>query len=221
MNFLKFHSFLDPLQQETLQTWDRLADLYWDKFSAIRLYDASYDAFLEALPDSEHPAILDLCCGPGNISDYLVRQNPALCITLADAAPNMVKKAVQMVPGATGMVLRTDEIDQLEGPFDGIVFGFGIPFLSASEVVQCLTDCYTLLRPDGILYLSFVPGDHADSGLKTGPAGDRTLFYYYPAGDIIAWCQQVGFSTVKTETIQYPVNESTDEHVIAIFRKEK
>lgn len=211
MNILKYHSFLDALQQETLQTWDKLADLYWDKFSAIRLYDASYDAFLEALPVADNPAILDLCCGPGNISFYLQRQNPALHITLADASPNMVNKAIQMVPGATGKVLRTDEINQLEGPFDGIVFGFGIPFLSASEVVQCLTDCYTLLRPDGILYLSFVPGDHADSGLKTGSAGD-----------IITWCQQVGFSTVKTETIQYPVNEkSTNEHVVLLYRKGK
>ena len=212
---------MESQKQETLQTWDKLADLYWDKFSAIRLYDASYNAFLDALPVAEHPAILDLCCGPGNISFYLQRQNPALHITLADASPNMVNKAVQMVPGATGKVLRTDEIDQLEGPFDGIVFGFGIPFLSATEVVQCLKDCYTLLQAEGIFYLSFVQGDHAESGIKTGSTGDRTLFYYYPAADVLAWCQQLGFTLLKTMTLPYPNDkESTQEHVIFIFRKE-
>jgi hypothetical protein len=36
-------SLMDPLQQETQQTWDKLADLYWEKFSAFSIMFALKD----------------------------------------------------------------------------------------------------------------------------------------------------------------------------------
>ena len=88
-------SLMDPLQQETQQTWDKLADMYWDKFSAFRIYDETYDYFLKSLPEGQ-PSVLDLGCGPGIISAYVRAKRQNIRITAVDVSPNMVKPGIRI-----------------------------------------------------------------------------------------------------------------------------
>ncbi len=45
--------------RQTAQTWDKLAQAYQDKFMDLDLYDHTYDAFCDALPDP-HSRGLDM-----------------------------------------------------------------------------------------------------------------------------------------------------------------
>ena len=219
MYFLKFHSFLDPLQQESQQTWDKLADLYWDKFSAISIYDETYDYFLKFLPEG-HPSVLDLGCGPGIISAYVRAKRQNIRITAVDVSPNMVKKAQEMVPDIFGIVLNISDICTLQTPFQGIISGFVLPYLSPEEVVTCIKDCHDLLSDNGIFYLSFVEGHPSQSGIKTGSSGDRTLFFYHQKDEILKSLELSGFTVLKEFTVQYPLqNSETEEHIILIATK--
>jgi SAM-dependent methyltransferase len=210
---------MDPLQQETRQTWDKLADLYWDKFSAISLYDETYDYFLNVLPEGQ-PSVLDLGCGPGIISAYLHAQRQNIRITAVDDSPNMVKKAQEMVPGIFGIVLNISDIRTLQTPFQGIISGFVLPYIAPEEVVSFIKDCHDLLSDNGIFYLSFVDGHPSQSGIKTGSSGDRTLFFYHRKDDILLSLQLSGFTVLKEFTVNYPLqNSETEEHTILIATK--
>jgi cyclopropane fatty-acyl-phospholipid synthase-like methyltransferase len=93
--------------------------------------------------------------------------------------PNMVELARKNIPSAEFMVMDLRNISQLNKKYNGIICGFGLPYLSESEAKSFINECYNLLLENGVLYLSFVEGDRENSGFKTASTGDRTFFNYF------------------------------------------
>ena len=85
--------------QETFETWNKLASLYQDKFMDLELYNESYDAFCNSIA-KENANILEIGCGPGNITKYLLLKRPNYQIYGIDVAPNMIELARQNNPTA-------------------------------------------------------------------------------------------------------------------------
>ena len=84
---------------ETLESWNKVADLYNEKFTDLQLYNHTYDLFIEHLPYG-YSKILDIACGPGNISKYLLSKEPNLQILGIDVSPNMLSLAKINNPSA-------------------------------------------------------------------------------------------------------------------------
>lgn len=207
--------------QESAATWDKIASLYESAFMGLNLYDDTYDAFLDRLPPSKS-RILDIGCGPGNIAAYLSRSRPEFEIEGVDLSPNMVALARKNVPRAAFQVMDGRLIHQLKPGFQGIIAGFYLPYCPHEDRYTWLTNCWHLLAPDGIFYVSFVPGDPSDSGFQTGPGGDRTYFHVHPLEDVIADLAGIGFVqlTVSTKVYQRS-NGLSEEHVIVLGQKTK
>ena len=65
--------------KETISTFDQAADQYLKHFQHYAPYHGSYEAFLAALnPNQQH--ILELGCGPGQVSQFLLNKRPDLKI---------------------------------------------------------------------------------------------------------------------------------------------
>ena len=78
--------------QETFQTWNKVAKLYQEKFMPLELYNESYNILLEQIKNKK-ANILEVGCGPGNITKYLLSKNPNFIIKGIDIAPNMIALA--------------------------------------------------------------------------------------------------------------------------------
>lgn len=205
--------------EETFATWNKIAQLYQDKFMNLDLYDETYDRFCHYLP-SPRANVLEVGCGPGNITRYLLRKQPQYRITGIDVAPNMIALAQRNNPTAEFRVLDARELDRLDTPFQGIVCGFCLPFLDRTACRKFLRDCHTLLTGEGPLYLSFVEGDYAASEYKQGSSGDRIFFHYYPLATILDWLATAGFVPVDQFQVAYPNEASaTAMHTILIARR--
>ena len=76
------------------------------------------------------------------------------------------------IPSGKFQVMDSRDILELKGPFDGILCGFCIPYLSSEETEKLIADVFQLLKKKGIFYLSFVEGIPENSGFVTGAAGD-------------------------------------------------
>ncbi|MBC9813018.1 class I SAM-dependent methyltransferase [Crocinitomicaceae bacterium CZZ-1] len=206
--------------KETFETWNKVAMRYQEKFMELEIYNSTYDAFLDSL-SGNHPKVLEIGCGPGNITRYLLSQRPDLQLLGTDIAPNMIQLAAGNNPTATFIQLDCRKLHQLTGLFNGIITGFCIPYINEEEVQNLFADCGNRLTNNGVLYLSFVEGDAAQSGFQTGSSGDRVYFYYHQLTVITQLLNHFGF--IQPEVFHIPYTLSDDHtviHTVVIARKE-
>lgn len=205
-------------ERETRATWNKIAKIYEDKFMHLDLYDHTYDCFLKGMP-TPNARLLDVGCGPGNITKYLLSKNPEFDILGIDLAPNMIARAKKNNPTANFLIMDGRHIGQLTTNFDGIICGFCLPYLSSEACADLLNNAQQLLNRNGRLYLSFVEGSPASSGFKGSHMG-RVYMYYHQLEDLKKQLLKLHFEDLKTFKVAYPLSESTHEtHTILIGSK--
>jgi cyclopropane fatty-acyl-phospholipid synthase-like methyltransferase len=204
--------------QETFNTWNNIAALYQDKFMELDLYNDSYDFICTAIAKPK-ATLLEIGCGPGNISKYLLSKRPDFDIFGIDIAPNMVALARQNNPTAQFAVMDSLHIHQLNTKYDGIIAGFCLPYLSPEERSELIANAYDLLNDHGLVYLSFVEGDPGKSDFKVG-SGGRVYFYYHSLDDLTSQLASFKFGEIKIFKVKYTISETdADIHTIVTAKK--
>ncbi|HRH35848.1 MAG TPA: class I SAM-dependent methyltransferase, partial [Catalimonadaceae bacterium] len=193
---------MDPRYTETHETWNKLALLYQQKFMNLDLYNETYDRVCMALP-GEKSKLLEIGCGPGNITQYLLAKRPDLEILGIDVAPNMIELAKKNNPSARFQVMDCRNLLEIRSTFDGILCGFCLPYLSHSDGQKFIADCCQLLKEEGLLYLSFVEGEPERSGYQVSSSGERTYFYFYTLEFLTDLLQQNHFEKVQVFKVKY------------------
>ena len=205
--------------QETFETWNKVASLYQDKFMNLDLYNETYDFLCTLIPQNT-AKLLDIGCGPGNITKYLLAKRPDFDILGIDIAPNMVALAQKNNPTAHFAVMDCRHIDEINTQYDAIVCGFCLPYISQEEVDTFITDCSNLLYEGGILYISFIEGDSRHSGFQTGSSGHRTDFYFYSTHDVKEGLLKNNLEILEVFSITYNKAPSEEDiHTVIIARK--
>lgn len=205
--------------KETFKTWNNIASLYEDKFMDLNLYDDTYDLFCKHLK-FKAPKILDLGCGPGNITKYILSRISNSEILGIDIAPNMITLAKKNNPTANFTHMDIRNVHMLNNKFDGIICGFGLPYLSKFDCKTLIENCADLLENNGILYLSFVEGSYDSSGYVEGSSDERAYFYYHNLEYIKQEFSKNNFDVINTINKNYTKKDNDIEvHTIIIARK--
>jgi 2-polyprenyl-3-methyl-5-hydroxy-6-metoxy-1,4-benzoquinol methylase len=201
---------------EISETWNRLALLYERKFMHLSLYNETYDYICKSLPGGGS-RILDIGCGPGNITGYLLSERPDFKITGIDIAQEMIKLARKNNPSAVFEVMDCRQVSNMEAGFDAVICGFCMPYLAAEDCLKLVEDCRNLLNKPGLLYLSFVEGDPEASGFRTGSDGSRLFIYYHTLAGIRDILSACSFQPLKTYRIGYKRENGEQEmHTVII-----
>ena len=64
-----------PHHKATIETYNKLAESYKEKFMDLDLYDDTYDLFCKLIT-KPNANIFEIACGPGNITKYLLQKRP-------------------------------------------------------------------------------------------------------------------------------------------------
>ncbi len=204
--------------QKAVDLFNKLADSYQQRFFSVEHYKESLDHFLSQLDDQA--TVLDVACGPGNISHFLLKQKPALKLLGIDLAPNMIDLARINNPNARFLVYDAMQIDYLDSRFDAIIVGFLFPYLSMEQVELFLFKSYEKLNENGIIYLSTMEDLHENSRLKASSTGEELMMHYYEADFLIRLLEQIGFQILSKHTQPFAVSETeTDTDLIIVARK--
>jgi len=205
--------------KETFETWNKVASLYQDKFMNLDLYNETYDFVCNSI-NKKNAKLLEIGCGPGNITKYLLSARPDFDIFGIDIAPNMIELAKKNNPTASFATMDSRKIDKIETKYDGIVCGFCLPYLSNSDSYKFINDCHNLLNDEGLIYLSFVKGDYSKSDFQVGSNGDRSYFYYHTLNDLNTQLAENNFEEDIIFNVEYKKTENDiDIHTIIIAKK--
>ena len=200
--------------------FNEFADAYEEKYMDVELYHDTLNTFCALLP-GENAYILDAACGPGNISRYLSSQLADCNILGIDLAPNMLALAQKHVPKGVFKEMDCRAICQLGQQFDGIICGFGLPYLSKDEAIQFIKDASQLLRPEGVFYLSTMEVAYSQSGFRApSSGGEKKLFIHYHEFDYLqSALLENGLEVVLTS--RKKMNEQADTDLILIGKLKK
>lgn len=169
--------------KKTVLLFDKYANIYQEKFMDVSLYHKSLDILCNNIIN-ENAKVLELACGPGNLTNYILQKRPNINILATDLAPNMLDLAKKNNPSAHFQLLDCKNISQLNTNFDAIICGFGFPYLSKKEAIQFIKDSSLILNPNGILYLSTIEDDNKKSGYRKGSNGDEMYINFHEASYI-------------------------------------
>jgi ubiquinone/menaquinone biosynthesis C-methylase UbiE len=175
--------------------------------------------------------ILDLACGPGNLSRRLAAQvAPGGEVIGVDLAPGMIELArAAHIPNARFEVMDIEQLTFADATFDGAVCGHGLQF--APDLERALREARRVLKPGGGLAAS-VP-------VSTVQEAAWNLLYtvldrWLPprtevvdqkptretVGDRDALRQaalDAGFASANVEVIEEQVQWESAEHLVSMF----
>lgn len=190
------------------KAFDQNAKVYADKFHDQSAYLPAVARFADGL--NKHPKIVELGCGPGNLSRLVVDKCQPSSYSGVDLAPNMIELFKARFPNFEGSV-SSIQAYTLPEKFDAIVLGFCLPYLNPEEVQDLFKRVFAGLTNNGKVYLSWILGDN-HSKLSTSSDGEHQLMmYYYSHGFITDIQEKYGFELEYQEII--------NEDVVLVWRK--
>lgn len=175
---------MNDVTRKAVELFDRRAVAYRDKYMNVDLYAATLDLFCDSI-SREHATVLELACGPGNNTRYVLDKRPDLKILATDLAPKMIDLAAAANPEAEFALLDCRDMTTLGRKFDAVMAGFCLPYLSREEAIRLIGDAASVLEPGGVLYLSTMEDDYSRSGFQRSTDGYDELYIYFHEADYL------------------------------------
>jgi ubiquinone/menaquinone biosynthesis C-methylase UbiE len=103
---------------------------------------------LQGLKIEAQTQILDLCCGAGQTTRYLVQKSDR--VTGLDASPFAIQRAQKNVPQATYIQAFAEEMPIPEAAFDLVHTSVALHEMQPEQLRKILQEVYRVLKPGGI-----------------------------------------------------------------------
>lgn len=211
--------------QIAVDIFDKCASLYQDKFMDVSLYHSGFDLFCKSI-QKENAEVLELACGPGNITKYLLKKRPDFKLLGTDLAPNMILLAKQNNPTAEFQLMDSRDILKLNktparplGGYDAIMCGFCLPYLTKKEAIQLIEDSAKILNPNGVIYISTMEDDYSKSAWKKGSGGQEMFLHYHEGGYLSEVLLANKFTILDITRQDYPVKDGINDVDLIIVAK--
>jgi ubiquinone/menaquinone biosynthesis C-methylase UbiE len=138
------------MTEETEKYYTENADEWSEKYGKVHKGLKPYlEKFMDLVREGK---VLDAGCGPGKYTEFFAKNG--FKATGIDSAPGMIEKARENEKGR----YREEDVRDLNFPdevFDGIWCNTVMQFLQPEEMTEALEEFYRVLKPEGILYITF------------------------------------------------------------------
>jgi SAM-dependent methyltransferase len=178
---------------DTQTSYDRVADEYVrrisDELKKKPLDRQLLDRFAENVRNLG--AACDIGCGPGHVARYLHERGVKICGV--DISTEMVERACRLTPGVEFRQGDMMALDVPDEAWAGIVAFYSVIHIPRMDVVHALRELRRVLRPGGLLLLSFHIGDntiHLDEWWEHQVCID---FFFFQSAEMESYLTSAGF----------------------------
>lgn len=182
------------MSKEIQRSYDRVAENYAEHFRDEMDKKPFDRKMLDWLAEKvgDLGIICDMGCGPGQIARYLRDRGVKVCGV--DLSPEMVRQAKSLNPDISfqqGDMFALDDI--ADNSYGGIAAFYAIVNIPPPSVVRALQELIRVLRPKGVLLLTFHIGQgikHVDELLGQEVSLD---FFFFESGEVKDYLRTAGF----------------------------
>lgn len=182
--------------------FNSLANLYQEKYMNVDMYGESLDLFCKHIKTNGD--VLELACGPGNVTKYILNKRPDLKVLGTDLSENMLELARENNPTAVFTKMDCRDISKLAKTYDAIVCAFAFPYLSKEDCMELIKNASSRLNKDGLFYISTMEDDYSKSGLVTSSQGHQMFTHYHEASYLKETLENNHFELIHLSRKQYP-----------------
>jgi ubiquinone/menaquinone biosynthesis C-methylase UbiE len=138
-------SFLRPLSYRHQWLYDTISRTAALSVGGERRFRSLALKGLTLTPETQ---VLDLCCGSGQTTRFLVEKSAQ--VTGLDASPRSLARAQQNVPQASYVQAWAEEMLLADASFDLVHSSAALHEMQPEQLQQILNEVYRVLRPGGV-----------------------------------------------------------------------
>lgn len=201
----------------TTATYDKIADIYTDRYFDISPDQPLVDRFLDLLePEAK---ILDVGCGPGNFTQYLVSQG--FQVEGIDLSEGMLASARGHLPHVPLQNMDLRDLTYADKSFNGIFSAYSLIHVPAADIHKTLLGFQRVLTDKGYLFILAQKGspDHmVDEPLLSG---EKTFVNFFYLDQLVNDLTKAGFSIKQHVELPLPDPDSLSESVLFIIAQKQ
>lgn len=199
--------------------FNKYANDYQVKHMGVELYSDSLDIFCKYVKP-ENASILEIGCGPGNLTKYLLSNRPDFKVFGIDIAENMIALARKNNPSADFKRMDCRDLNPINEKFDAILCGFCLPYLQVAETEELIKRFSKMLDSKAVLYVSTMEASSELSGIERSSKNREELYInYYESQFLEKLLKQSSFKMLKTFKIKNPVNRESVNDLVILAEK--
>ena len=197
-----------------IQVFNNNADLYQERYMDVSHYSTSLNLLADSLP--KNAKLLDVACGPANISSYLLTKRKDLNITGTDLADNMLALARKNIAGGTFLKKDCRDFTWIDEQFDAIIFGFCFPYVNKLEAIRMISEAKKHLSLGGLLCISTMEDKYENSSFKAPSSGNSNpiFMHYHEAGYLKDALTQSGYTIMHQKRVNIENEEVLKDLVL-------
>jgi ubiquinone/menaquinone biosynthesis C-methylase UbiE len=180
--------------EKTIETYEKTADIYFEKHNDINWIKNHADYFIENLSGNK---ILDIGSGPGRDAKYFSEKK--LDVTVIDLTNKFIDISTKNVPSAKFYEMDLRKLDFPENSFDGLWVSASFLHVPKSEAEETLNGFNRVLKPDGLMYLSVKAGNDEKIVEREMQEGGTKFFAFYTKDELTKIIEDAGFKILKIE----------------------
>lgn len=164
---------MDDYIVKTIKAYDDNPQKYVGSTKGL-IYSLEIQKYVDLLPDGG--SILDVGCGFGK--DVKIFSEKGFQVIGIDLSTELLKIAVEFAPLAKFIKMDMRKLEFPDQNFDGVWCKAALLHLNDSDMEIALKEFSRVLKPDGILYLSFKKGVGSKEVVDSF-SSDKGRFYNY------------------------------------------
>lgn len=211
---------MDQSMEHVQKSYDQVADEYTSHFFHELEHKPLDRALLDCLAEEVRGLGLvgDLGCGPGHIARYLHERG--VSVLGIDLSPRMIELARQLNAGIEFQQGNMAALDVEDEAWVGIVAFYSVIHFPRPQVIPVLREFRRVLRPNGLLLLSFHQGQEVRHVEEWW--GKRVLLdgVFFERAEMEGYLREVGFAIeVSMRRAPYTEVEVQTQRVYLLARK--